>query len=172
LVLGELEALALQGALNGIHGAPAQHTARGLVELGDACPRGVSDALRVGPGAAGGMELVDEMLGVAADALANLREFGLQFTDGGAADGGLGGQPGVRGLDVGWAAGALGVEAVEGEVLVVTLAHGGLEALDGRSLVAEPGGLVGAISVRSSSRSVWVSRMNSSVGTRARESAV
>ena len=48
-----------------------------MLELGDACTRHVGDALRLGPGAAGGMELVDEVLGVVADALAKLREFGL-----------------------------------------------------------------------------------------------
>ena len=39
--------------------------------------RFVSDALRLGAGAAGGVQLVDEVVGVAADALAKLREFGL-----------------------------------------------------------------------------------------------
>jgi hypothetical protein len=34
-----------------------------LLELGDACPRGVGDALRLGPGPAGGVKLVGEVLG-------------------------------------------------------------------------------------------------------------
>ena len=49
----------------------------------------------------------------------------------------------MRGLEVGWAAGALGVDAVEGEVLVVAATHGGLEALDRGSLVAQSAGLAG-----------------------------
>ena len=64
--LGELEALALPPAFGGVRGAPAQHTARGLLELGDAGPRAVSEALRLGPGAAGSVQLVDELLGVGA----------------------------------------------------------------------------------------------------------
>jgi hypothetical protein len=48
-----------------------------LLNLGDAYPRSSSDALRLGLGAAGGVQLVDEVLGVLADALAKLREFGL-----------------------------------------------------------------------------------------------
>ena len=140
-----------------------------MLELGDACSRGVSDALRLGLGAAGGVQLVGEVLGVVADALAKLRELGLQLNDGRAGDGGA---AGVRGLEVGWAAGALGVDAVEGEVLVVAATHGGLEALDGVRSSRSPRAWPGAISARSSSRSVWVSRMNSSVGSRARESAV
>jgi hypothetical protein len=47
-----------------------------LVELGDASPRGVSDALRLGPGAARCVKLVGEVVGVAADPLAQLRAFG------------------------------------------------------------------------------------------------
>ena len=47
------------------------------------------------------------------------------------------------GLEVGWATGGLGVEAVQREVLVVAATHGGLEALDGRSLVAQSAGLAG-----------------------------
>ena len=77
-----------QRAFGGVRGAPAQHTARGLLELGDACARFVGDALRLGPGAAGGVQLVDEVLGVVADALAKLRELGLQLNDGRAGDGG------------------------------------------------------------------------------------
>ncbi len=76
-LLSELEALALQRAFGGVRGAPAQHTARGLLELGDARPRTVSHALRLSPSEAGGVQLVGEVLGVAADALAKLREFGL-----------------------------------------------------------------------------------------------
>jgi hypothetical protein len=38
-----------------------------LVELGDAYKRFVGDALRLGPGAAGGLKLLDEVLGVAAE---------------------------------------------------------------------------------------------------------
>ena len=97
LVLGELEAVALESEPGGVRGAPAQHTAGGLVQLGDACARGVGDALRVGPGAAGGVKLVGEVFGVAADALAKLREFGLKLNDRRAADGGAG----VCGLEVG-----------------------------------------------------------------------
>ena len=55
LSLGELEALALQRAFGGVRGAAAQLAARRLLELGDARPRAVSDALRVGPSAAGGV---------------------------------------------------------------------------------------------------------------------
>jgi hypothetical protein len=128
--LGELEALALKRAFGGVRGAPAQHTARGLLELGDACPRAVSDALRFGVGAAGGVHLVDEVLGVVADALAKLRELGLQLNDGRASDGGTGG------FQAGWAAGAVVVDAIDSEVLVVPSTHGGLEALDRGSLVA------------------------------------
>ena len=40
--LGELETLALQRAFGEVRGAPAQHTARGLLELGDARPRALS----------------------------------------------------------------------------------------------------------------------------------
>jgi hypothetical protein len=76
-LLGELEALALQRTFGGVRGPAAQHTARGLIQLGDACPRRVSDALGLGLGAAGGAHLLGEVLGVAADALTNLREFGL-----------------------------------------------------------------------------------------------
>jgi hypothetical protein len=68
-LLGELEALALQCAFGGVRVVPAQHTARGLLQLGDACPRSVSDALGLGLGAAGGVHLVGEVLGVTADAL-------------------------------------------------------------------------------------------------------
>ena len=82
LVLGELEALALQRAFGGVRAPAAQHAAGWLLELVDASERFVSDALRLGPGAAGGVQLVDEVVGVAADALAKLREFGLQLTDG------------------------------------------------------------------------------------------
>jgi hypothetical protein len=90
--LGELEALALQRAFGGVRGAPAsQHAARGSLELGDPCPRNISDGLRLGVGGAGGVQLVDEMFGVAPDALAKLRELGLQVNDGRAGDGGLGG---------------------------------------------------------------------------------
>jgi hypothetical protein len=80
--LGELEALALPPAFGGVHGTPPQHTPRGLLELGDACPRVVSHASRLGPGEAGGVQLVDEVLGVLPDALAQLRELGLQLNDG------------------------------------------------------------------------------------------
>ena len=69
-LLGEREALALKQAFGGVRDAPAQHTAGGLVQIGDACARFVGDALRLGPGAAGGMELVDQVVGVAADPLA------------------------------------------------------------------------------------------------------
>jgi hypothetical protein len=166
--LGELEALALQHAFGGVRGAPAQHTPDGLLQLGDACPRGVSDALRLGLGAASGTELLDEVLGVAANALANLRELGLQLTDRRAGDRG----PAVRGLEVRWAARAPDVDAVQREVFIVATTHGHLEALDERSLADRSAGVAGAISVRSSSRSVWASMMNSSVGSRARESGV
>jgi hypothetical protein len=132
--------LVLQCAFGGVRGAPAQHTARGLLQLGDACPRSVSDTLRLGLGAAGGVELVDEMLGVTADALAKLRELGLQLKDGRASDPG---QPGVLGLEVTGTAGALGVDAVQGEVLVVTAPHSSLEAAQWRSLVAQTAGLAG-----------------------------
>ena len=50
---------------------------------------------------------------------------------------------GVCGLEVGWATGGLGVDAVQREVLVVAATHGRLEALDGRSLVAQFAGLAG-----------------------------
>ena len=49
----------------------------------------------------------------------------------------------MRGLEVGRAAGALGVDAVQREVLVVAATHGGLEALDRGSLVAQSAGLAG-----------------------------
>jgi hypothetical protein len=49
----------------------------------------------------------------------------------------------VRGLEVGRAAVALGVDAVQGEVFVVTTTHGRLEALDERSLVDQSAGLAG-----------------------------
>jgi hypothetical protein len=87
--------LSLQRAFGGVRGAPAQDTAGGLVQIGDACSRRVSDALRPGPGAAGGVQLVGEVLGVLADALAKLRELGLQLDDGRAGDGGTG----VRGIE-------------------------------------------------------------------------
>jgi hypothetical protein len=48
-----------------------------LLEIGDTRPRDVSDALRLDPGAAGSLQLVDQTLGVAPDALAKLLEFGL-----------------------------------------------------------------------------------------------
>ena len=99
--------MALQRAFGGAHGAPAQHTARGLLELGDTRPRFVCDALRVGPRAGGRAELVGEVLGVLADALAKLRELGLQLNNGRAGDR----RTGVRGLGVDWGTGAL-VEAV------------------------------------------------------------
>ena len=83
------------------------------------------------------MQLVGEVLGVVADALAQLGELGLQLNHGRAGDTGSGG----RGLEVGRA--TLGVEAVEREVLVVAATHGRLEALDERSLVAESVGLAG-----------------------------
>ena len=167
--VGELEALALKRAFGGVHGPPAQDAARGLLELGDARPRAIGDALRLGLGEARGVQLVGEVFGVVADALAKLRELGLQVGDGRARDDG---RLGVRGLEVGWAAVALGVDAVKGEVFVVALTHGPLEALDRGSLVAQSARWPGAISARSSSWSVGVSRMNSSVGSRARESAV
>ena len=114
------------------------------------------------------MQLVDEVLGVAADALAKLRELGLELNDGPrAGDGGTG----VRGLE-GRAVGTLGVDAVEREVFVVPSTHGRLEALDERSLVAQSAGLAGGDLGAVDSRSVGVSRRNSSVGSRARESAV
>ena len=123
------------------HARSAESTGRrrstpagGLLELGDACPRLVSDALRLGLGAAGGVQLVGEVLGVSADALAKLRELGLEFRDGRARDDGW---LGVRGLEVGWAAVAFGVDAVQREVLVVAATHGGLEALERGSLVAQ-----------------------------------
>ena len=76
-LLGELEALALQRAFGGARGTPAQRTPAGLLQLSDACARFVSDALRLGLGAAGGVQLVGELVGVPADALAKVREFGL-----------------------------------------------------------------------------------------------
>jgi hypothetical protein len=129
--LGELEALALQRAFGGVRGAPAQHAARGLLQRGDPRPRVVSHALRLRPRGASGVQLVGEVLGVAADALAKLGELGLQLNHGRAGDGGTGG----RGFEMGGAPGGL-VEAVEREVLVVAAAHGCLQALDWGSLVA------------------------------------
>jgi hypothetical protein len=80
--LGELEALALQRAFGGVRGAPAaQLAARRLVEVGDPCSRTIGDVLRLGLGVAGGVKLVDEVLGVLADARAKLRELGLQLED-------------------------------------------------------------------------------------------
>ena len=49
---------------------------------------------------------------------------------------------------------ALGVDAVEREVLVVAATRGGLQALQRRSVVAQPAVWPGAISMRSISRSV------------------
>jgi hypothetical protein len=66
--------LALQRALCGVRGARAQHTARGLLQLGEACAPSVGDALRFGPGAAGGVTLVGEVLWVLADVLTKLLE--------------------------------------------------------------------------------------------------
>ena len=76
-LLGELEALALQRAFGGVRGTPAEHTPDGLLQLSDACARFVSDALRLGAGAAGGVQLVGEVVGVPPDALAKICEFGL-----------------------------------------------------------------------------------------------
>jgi hypothetical protein len=62
-LLGELEALALQRTFGGVR-APAAQLAEGrLLELGDACARFVGDALRLGLGAAGDIQLVDECSG-------------------------------------------------------------------------------------------------------------
>ncbi len=76
----------------------------------------------------------------------------------------------MRGLDVGWAAVALGIEAVQREVFVVAAAHGRLETLYRGSLVAA--GLAGGDLSSVELAFGRVSRMNSSVGSRARESAV
>jgi hypothetical protein len=69
--------LALQRAFGGVRAPAAQLAAAQVLELSDTCTRNVSDVLRLGPGAAGGVQLVDEVFGVAADALAKLRELGL-----------------------------------------------------------------------------------------------
>ena len=61
-LLGEIEALAPQRALRGVR-APAPDAACGLVELGDACACFGGDTLRLCQGAAGGVKLVDEVLG-------------------------------------------------------------------------------------------------------------
>jgi hypothetical protein len=76
-VLGELEAVALQCELGQIRTPAAQLAGGRVLELSHTCTRHVGDALRLGLGAAGGVQLVDEVLGVVADALAKLREFGL-----------------------------------------------------------------------------------------------
>ena len=168
-LLGELEALALQRAFGGVR-APAAPFAEGrLLELGDACARFVRDALRLGLGAAGGLKLVDEVLGGAADALAKLREFGLQLNDGRAGDGGL---PGARGFDVGWAARALGVERSRARSSSSRQRMAASRRSIGVRSSRRPRAWPGAISVRSRSRSVGVSTMNSTVGSRARDSAV
>ena len=75
--------------------------------------------------------------------LAQVLELGLQLDDGRAHGAGLGGQPSVRRLDVRRVAVALAVDAVQGEVLVVAAPHGGLEAFDRGSLVAQRPGLAG-----------------------------
>ena len=60
-LLGELETLALQRAFGGVRSpVAAQLAERRLLEFGDAGARLVRDTLRLGPGAAGGVELVDE----------------------------------------------------------------------------------------------------------------
>ena len=130
--------MALQRAFGGVRGAPAaQLAARRLVEVGDPCSRTIGDVLRLGLGVAGRVKLVDEVLAVLADARAKLRELGLQLEDRRR----LGGQPVVRGLEVGWGVVVRGVDAVQGEVLVVPVTHGGLEALNRGSLVVQLGGL-------------------------------
>ena len=81
VVLGELQALALEGQRRGIAGPTAQEAADGPLEFSDARSCFVRAALRLGPRAACGAELVGEVFGVVADALVELREFGPQLVD-------------------------------------------------------------------------------------------
>jgi hypothetical protein len=80
---------------------------------------------------------------VVADALAELREFSAQLVEWPLPELAGGTSAGLCVGAVRWRTGGDVVDAVEGEVVVVTAAHGGIEAFDGGSLVAKFGGLVG-----------------------------
>ena len=81
VVLGERQALALEGQRRGIAGPTAQEAAGGPLEFSDARGCFVGGALRLAARAACGVELVGEVFGVVADALVQLREFGAQLVD-------------------------------------------------------------------------------------------
>ena len=69
VVLGERQALALEGQRGGIRGPTAQEAGGGPLEFSNARSCFVRAALRLGMGAACGAELVGEVFGVVADAL-------------------------------------------------------------------------------------------------------
>ena len=81
VVLGERQALALEGQRRRIAGPTAQEAAGGPLEFSDARGCFVRAALRLATRAACGAELVGEVFGVVADALVELREFGPQLVD-------------------------------------------------------------------------------------------
>ena len=126
-----------------IAGPTAQEPADGPFEFREARRCLVGGALRLGPCAACGVELVGEVFGVVADALVELREFGAQLVEWPLAELARGAAAALCVGAVRWRTGRDVVDAVESEVLVVAAAHGGVEAFDGSSLVAKFGGLVG-----------------------------
>jgi hypothetical protein len=69
VVLGELQALALERECRGVAGPTGQQAAGGSLEFSDARGRFVCAASRLGARAACGVELVGEVFGVVADAL-------------------------------------------------------------------------------------------------------
>lgn len=114
-----------------------------MLDLSEARASFVCDALCLGACRAGGVELILEVVGVATHALAQLRELGAQVVDGAPAD--LSGDrwARVRGLPIHMCDDISAVNTIESEVLVVALAHRGLEAFYRRSLVAELDSLLG-----------------------------
>ena len=81
VVLGELQALALEGQRGRIGGPTAQEAGGRPLEFNNARSCFVRAALRLAARAACVAKLVGEVFGVLADALVELREFGPQLVD-------------------------------------------------------------------------------------------
>lgn len=79
LVLGEFEPLAFEGECRRLAGSAAQKVAGEPFDGGDPRACLIGGALRLGPCAARDVELVDEVVGAAADPFAQLGELGAQL---------------------------------------------------------------------------------------------
>jgi hypothetical protein len=145
LAFGELEALSFEGEFRVItaRAASAQDAAVAVLEVGDAGTGFVGRALRVCARGVGGVELVGEVLRVVADLPAHVRQRGAQLLDGDPSKFDRRELRAGCGVAVANGGGRAAVDSVEGEVFVVAAAHGGVEAFERCSRVAEFGGVVG-----------------------------